>query len=127
MAEVIDFKTKISKPKEETIITDVTEDLEIIKVVGKETFIGMCDLLEDMGYDPYSNHQTVKDIESFSFLASALVSRYLNSDHPGTHMLDITGDVIEAMHNNKNIDAVKLKVILKGEDHANNENNPTKN
>ena len=87
----------------------------------------MCDLLEDMGYDPYSNHQTVKDIESFSFLASALVSRYLNSDHPGTHMLDITGDVIEAMHNNKNIDAVKLKVILKGEDHANNENNPTKN
>ena len=42
-------------------------------------------------------------------------------------MLDITGDVIEAMHNNKNIDAVKLKVILKGEDHANNENNPTKN
>lgn len=127
MAEVIDFKTKISKPKEETIITDVTEDLEIIKVVGKETFIGMCDLLEDMGYDPYSNHQTVKDIESFSFLASALVSRYLNSDHPGTHMLDITGDIIEAMHNNKNIDAVKLKVILKGEDHANNENNPTKN
>ena len=100
MAEVIDFKTKISKPKEETIITDVTEDLEIIKVVGKETFIGMCDLLEDMGYDPYSNHQTVKDIESFSFLASALVSRYLNSDHPGTHMLDITGDVIEAIHKN---------------------------
>lgn len=125
MAEVIEFKRKINEPTNEPIIDNNTVDLEVIKIVGKETFIGMCDLLEDMGYDPYSNHQTVKDIESFSFIASALVSRYLDCEHPGTHMLDITGDVIEAIHSNKDIEAVKLAVILKGEDSAHNENNLT--
>jgi len=128
MAEVIDFNKKI---KEKTKVEDTKkirddEELDLIKIVGKESFIGMCDLLEDLGYDPYSIHQTVKDIESFSFIASAIVSRYLNVDHPGTHMLDITGDLIEVMHSNTSAKSIGLAVVFEGDENiADNENKIT--
>lgn len=122
MAEVINFndrrKTILEEKTQETVITEADTELEIIQIVGKETFIGMCDLLDEMGFEPYSNHQTLKDIESFSFVASALVSRHLKLNHPGTHMLDITGDLIAAMHSNANAQPMSLSLSIKEESDA---------
>lgn len=128
MGDVIEFTQKIKETNDEEKNTNLEsdEELELLKTVSKETFIGMCDLLEDLGHNPYSNHQTLKDIESFSFIAGALVSRYLNVDHPGTHMLDITGDLLEVMHSNVEAESITLGIVLKGdEDIADNENKTT--
>lgn len=90
MAEVINFTQKVKELKETKLHEEADDDADIInaKIISKEIFFETMLLLEDLGYDVNEDPKMLKDLESLSFLAAAIVFRAHGNDHPGTELLD---------------------------------------
>jgi len=97
MAEVINFFERVNERRKQHLEDQDDDDIVNAKIVSKETFFETMMLLEDMGYDVNENPGMLRDLESISFLASALVFRAHNNLHPGQELLDAAYEVLTAL------------------------------
>lgn len=94
MAEVINFAQKVKERETIQIHEDADDDIINAKIVSKETFYGLIELLEELGYDVNEDPQMVRDLEALSFLSAAIVFRAHKNEHPGSELLDASYAVL---------------------------------
>lgn len=88
MAEVINFAQKKQERARSVVHEDADDDIINAKIVSKETFYGLMELLEELGYDVNEDPQMIRDLEALSFLSAGIVFRAHKNEHPGSEMLD---------------------------------------
>lgn len=86
MGEVIDLASRIKERNTQNIAGNVLLESEAL---SRSVFIESLLLLEDLGYD-CSEEDTplVKDIECLSYLATAIIFRAKNLEHPCSPIID---------------------------------------
>lgn len=87
MAEVIDFLERTQQLKKQ--YEDEETDIDDAKLISKDIFYETLMTLEELGYSPNENPQTLKDLEALSFIATAVIFRIHKNYHPGLDLLDI--------------------------------------
>lgn len=88
MAEVINFAQKLKEREAVQIHEDADDDIINAKVVSKETFYGLMELLEELGYDVNEDPQMLRDLEALCFLSAGIIFRAHGNEHPGSELLD---------------------------------------